>query len=53
MEVMLKEKIQASAFKTEALTVPKDALNGADACILKKIIQNVYSVKPDSDDAES
>jgi hypothetical protein len=45
-EVALRSDVQASAFKTEALTAKNDALNGANAGTIKKIIQDIYSVKP-------
>jgi hypothetical protein len=45
-EVALRSEVQASAFKTEALTAKDDALNGADARTIKRIIQEIYSVNP-------
>ena len=47
-EVALKEKLQGPAFKTEALTTKRGALNGADQPgVIKKLLINIFSVNPD------
>ncbi|WP_422477191.1 hypothetical protein [Pleomorphochaeta sp. DL1XJH-081] len=43
-EVVLKEKLQQSAFKTEASTTDTSALNGAGTGAIKRVIQNIYAV---------
>ncbi|WP_375212617.1 LPD38 domain-containing protein [Aquabacterium sp.] len=45
-EVVLRERLQGDAFKTEALSTPSgDARNGASPGALRSVLQDIFSVK--------